>query len=102
MNIAKSHISKRFTKKYCSKPELKLEPPHILSKVGEAYGVVFVLSILGGGIYGSYKGFKKNDEINEDVFTTCMVGIVGGAFVGAFSPFIIPGYLIKKISDKIE
>ena len=98
MNIIKQSISKKFTRKYCSKSV----PAHILCQVGQIYGGVFVVSVLGGGIYGSYVGLKKWNGFNEDVIMSCVMGIICGVWLGVFSPFIIPGYLIKKISDTIE
>lgn len=100
MNIIKQSISKKFTRKYHPKVELP-EITFVEKCIGVWLGGI-LCGAVGGGIYGSYGAFKKWNGLNEDVVVECMIGVVGGIVVGIFSPFIIPGYLIKKISDNIE
>lgn len=69
--------------------------------ITDAYMFVIWVSLLGGGIYGLYVGLK-NAHNPMGVAVSCIIGIGFGELFGILSPVIIPGYLIKKISDTIE
>lgn len=99
MNIIKQSITKRFVKKYCFKIDPNIT---FIEKCGVVWSLGIIGCTIGGGIYGSYIGYNKNNEFNEDVFVECIAGVMCGSVVGTFGPFLTIKYLIKKISDEIE